>query len=150
MSFSNPVSLILFLNFLATLSADCNSLTREPLDHQGSPQSHFFFFFFRPHCAARRILVPWPGIKPVPPSFEVQLVNHWTSSEIPKVSLLVLPSTLILSFTEILLILLIFRKIEKTVIYWTCAFGHKGPSWECGTPHGNWDYLARIPWWLRW
>ena len=80
----------------------------------------------------------------------MQSVNHWTSREIPEVSLLVLPSTLILSFTEILLVLLTFGKTETTIIYWTCAFGHKGPSWECGTPHGKWDYLARIHWWLRW
>ena len=41
-------------------------------------------FFFWPHCVARRILVPWPGIKPVPPAVEVQSLNHWTTREVPE------------------------------------------------------------------
>ena len=28
-------------------------------------------------------LVPWPGIKPMPPALEVWSLNHWTSREIP-------------------------------------------------------------------
>ena len=32
----------------------------------------FFFFFFWPYSAACRILVPWPGIEPVPPAMEAQ------------------------------------------------------------------------------
>ena len=29
------------------------------------------------------ILVPRPGIKPVPPAVEAQSLNHWTSREVP-------------------------------------------------------------------
>ena len=29
------------------------------------------------------ILVPWPGIKPVPPAMEAQSLNHWTDREVP-------------------------------------------------------------------
>ena len=29
-----------------------------------------------------QILVPWPGIKPVPPALEVQSLNHWTFREV--------------------------------------------------------------------
>ena len=32
---------------------------------------------------ACRILVPWPGIEPVPPAVEVQSFNHWTTNEVP-------------------------------------------------------------------
>ena len=39
----------------------------------------FFFFFFWP----RGILVPWPGIEPVPPAVEAQSPNHWTAREFP-------------------------------------------------------------------
>lgn len=46
------------------------------------------------------------------------------------------------SHTEILLILLLFRKRKMTVIYWRCALGCQGSSWECGIPHGNRDYMA--------
>ena len=38
-------------------------------------------FFFFPHCKAFRILVPWPGIKPVSPEVEAQSPNHWTTRE---------------------------------------------------------------------
>ena len=37
-----------------------------------------YLFFFWPHHAACWILVPWPGIKPVPPALEVRSLNHWT------------------------------------------------------------------------
>ena len=36
-----------------------------------------FFFFLFGH-RARGILVPWPGVKPVPPALERQSLNHWT------------------------------------------------------------------------
>ena len=42
---------------------------------------HFNFFFW-PHCVARRILVPQPGIKPLPPAVEGQSLNHWTIREV--------------------------------------------------------------------
>ena len=42
----------------------------------------FFFFFFFGHMACR-ILVPRPGIKPLPPALEAQSLNHWTAREVP-------------------------------------------------------------------
>ena len=36
------------------------------------------------HCsAACGILIPQPGIEPMPPALEVQSFNHWTSKETP-------------------------------------------------------------------
>ena len=32
---------------------------------------------------ACRILVPQPGIEPVPPAVEVWSLNHWTTKEVP-------------------------------------------------------------------
>ena len=43
----------------------------------------YFIFFFWPHHAACGILVPWPGIKPMPPAVEVRSLNHWTTWEVP-------------------------------------------------------------------
>ena len=40
-------------------------------------------FIFWPHHAACRILVPRPGIKPVPPAVETWSLNHWTAREVP-------------------------------------------------------------------
>ena len=42
-----------------------------------------FNFNFWLHCAACGILVPQPGIEPVPPALEVQSLNHWTAREVP-------------------------------------------------------------------
>ena len=43
------------------------------------------FFFFWPHLAACRILVPWPGMEPTPPAVEAWNLNHWTAREVPTV-----------------------------------------------------------------
>ena len=40
-------------------------------------------FFFWPCHAAYGILVPQPGIEPVPPAVEVRSPNHWTAREFP-------------------------------------------------------------------
>ena len=45
---------------------------------------HFFFFLiFWPHQVACGILVPQPGIEPVPPAVEAQSLNHRTAREVP-------------------------------------------------------------------
>ena len=35
------------------------------------------------------VLVPQPGIKPVPPAVEAQSPNHWTTREVPLIIILV-------------------------------------------------------------
>ena len=46
--------------------------------------SYFIYLlFFWPHRAACGILVPRPGIKPVPSAVEAQSPNHWTTREFP-------------------------------------------------------------------
>ena len=47
--------------------------------------AHFYFLFssFWPHHTPCGILVPWPGIEPVPPAVEVQSLSHWTAREVP-------------------------------------------------------------------
>ena len=45
---------------------------------------HFYlnlFIYLLPHCRAPRILVPQPGIEPVPPAVEVHSPNHWPARE---------------------------------------------------------------------
>ena len=42
-----------------------------------------FFFFLWQHHSAWGILVPWPGIKPMPPEVEAWSLNHWTAREFP-------------------------------------------------------------------
>ena len=45
-----------------------------------------FFFFFCLRPAACRILVPQPGIKPMPPAMEAQSLNHWTTRDVPNMA----------------------------------------------------------------
>ena len=40
-------------------------------------------FFFFGHTAVCGILVPGPGIKPMPTAVEAQSLNHWTTREVP-------------------------------------------------------------------
>ena len=42
----------------------------------------FYFIFF----VAYKILVPRPGIKPVPPALKARSFNHWTTREVPLTS----------------------------------------------------------------
>ena len=44
----------------------------------------YFFFFFWPCCAACGIIIPWPGIEPMPPAMAMQSLNHWTAREVPE------------------------------------------------------------------
>ena len=43
---------------------------------------------FWPRCPACGILVPRPGIEPMPPALEAQKLNHWTAREVPTISFL--------------------------------------------------------------
>ena len=36
-----------------------------------------------PHCRAYGLLIPWPGIKPMPSALEAWNFNHWTTKEVP-------------------------------------------------------------------
>ena len=47
------------------------------------PPTLYFFFFFWPCRAACGILVPGPGIEPMPPAVEAQSPNHWEAREVP-------------------------------------------------------------------
>ena len=57
-----------------------------------------FNFNFWLHCAACGILVPQPGIEPVPPALEVQSLNYRSAKEVP--SLLFLYSVLGIPYTS--------------------------------------------------
>ena len=39
--------------------------------------------FCWPYLAACRILVPQPGMEPLPPTLGEQTLNHWTTREVP-------------------------------------------------------------------
>ena len=56
------------------------------------------FLVFWPHHAACGILVPLPGIEPVPPAVKVWSLNHWTTREIPHFLLCVPLCQISLSF----------------------------------------------------
>ena len=45
-------------------------------------QTVWLLLLFWPCSMTCGILVPWPGIKPVPLALEVWILNHWTTKEI--------------------------------------------------------------------
>ena len=46
----------------------------------------FFLFLAEPYAACG-ILVPQPGIEPMPPAMEGWILNHWTAREVPSTHL---------------------------------------------------------------
>ena len=42
---------------------------------------YFYLFIFLPLHTACRILLPWPGIKPMSPALGTWSLNHWTTRE---------------------------------------------------------------------
>ena len=48
----------------------------------------FLFFFFWPRRATCSIPVPRPGKEPAPPTLEARSLNHWTTREVPRDSIL--------------------------------------------------------------
>ena len=44
----------------------------------------YYYHFGGPHHAACRILVPRPGIEPMPPAVEAGSLSHWTAREVPQ------------------------------------------------------------------
>ena len=46
----------------------------------------FIYLFFWLHHAARGILVPQPGIEPMPPELGAWSLNHWTTREVPEMN----------------------------------------------------------------
>ena len=59
-------------------------MTSSSLNYLCKGLMFLFLFFFLPHCTACRILVPRPGIEPVPSAVEAWSLNHWTTREVPK------------------------------------------------------------------
>ena len=61
--------------------------TNTEMHHQRtSIMNHCHIFLFWLCCGACRILVPRPGIEPVPPAVEVWGPNHWTTGNFPPVT----------------------------------------------------------------
>ena len=84
-----PSSLLCYFMLLdLLLTQKVRSLAMSPMS---SIQGQFvlwlttvlFLFFFLPYHLAYGILVPQPGIEPMPPDLGAQSLNHWTTKEIP-------------------------------------------------------------------
>ena len=59
-------------------------MCRDPLDLLGCLSSYSFFIFWpRFGHAAYGILVPQPGVEPVPPAVEARRLQPWATREVP-------------------------------------------------------------------
>ena len=47
-------------------------------------KKNFLKKIFWLNCVAYGILVPQPGIEPMPPALKVWSLNHWTAGEVPQ------------------------------------------------------------------
>ena len=45
--------------------------------------SPFIYHFLLAESHRIEVLVPQPGLKPMPPAVEVQSLNHWTTRAVP-------------------------------------------------------------------
>ncbi|XP_073665439.1 solute carrier family 22 member 18 isoform X11 [Tursiops truncatus] len=66
-----------------TPTPDSSSHQADETGPQTSGWGHLSSHPAGPCCAACGILVPQPGIEPVPPAAEAQSLNHWTAREVP-------------------------------------------------------------------
>ena len=73
-SFSTCYMFICFLKHCFLLPLDCKL-------HENRNFLNFILSFWLPHVACG-ILVPWPGIEPMPPALEAQSLNHLTAREV--------------------------------------------------------------------
>ena len=46
---------------------------------------NYYFLIFWPCCMSFRILVLWPGFKPLPPALAAWSLNHWITQEVSEV-----------------------------------------------------------------
>ena len=51
-----------------------------------TPPGKPLFIYLWLHYVACRMLVPQPGIEPVPPALEVQSSNHWITRGVPQIT----------------------------------------------------------------
>ena len=71
------------------------------LNHTPRDIDHLLFIYFFLLCMACGILVPQPGIEPVPSTVKVWSPNHWTAREFPWASFHVLTGHLYILFEEV-------------------------------------------------
>ena len=93
--------------------------------------SHFFIYkiFILFLAAPSDILVPWPGIEPVPPALVTWSLKHWTTREVP-----------LATFLKVFL----FQCLLWVSPTWTAAT----PMKQCSAPDSLWHpicSLARFP-----
>ena len=76
--------LLLFLHQVSLLDNPLQTKKKKIKTNQQN-RTHAFkkFIYFWPHCTACGILVPSPGMEPMPPAVEARSLNHWTAREVP-------------------------------------------------------------------
>ena len=82
-------------------------------------------FFFWPRHAACGILVPRPGMEPVPPAVEARSLNRWTTREVPANTVwLCMPCNLCASimsvscFPKLIFVLFNFLILKVSTLYY--------------------------------
>ena len=87
----SPVVRILcfIVNSLGSISGWGIKISAPPLPAKKKKQkrnvktNYYYYFFFQLCHAAYGILVPQPGIEPMPSALGAQILNYWTIREVP-------------------------------------------------------------------
>ena len=72
-------------NLLYTTENKYSTIKIDATHYTGYMSSNysFYYYFGRPCHVACGILVPQPGIEPMPPAVEAYSLNRWTVREVP-------------------------------------------------------------------
>ena len=113
--------------------------------HEGSPWNLYFYvkpsnscfcvFFFWLCCVACGILVPWPGIKPMPPTVESESLNHWIARDV-------------LEIFEVLKTHY-WKNVQTRQNHWVCWIWSVGHQFATFVQARRQDPCKNSPWKLR-
>ena len=109
--------------------------------HYQSRYIYIYIYLFRLYHVAWGILVPWPGIKPVPPAVEAGSPNQWTARELPPSRSLTILSLSSLTYETpswfmltLFIYLFIFGCVRSQVQHMGPSLRHVGSSTAAWAP----------------
>ena len=102
------------------------------------------FFFFRLYHLACRILVPGPGIEPVPPAVETWSLKHWTTRAFP-ILVFFFFSIRLLAFFWASLVVQMVKNPPAMWETWVRSLG-----WEDPLEKGTATHSSILPWRIPW
>ena len=105
-------------------------------DFRHKHSSYFYWNFFWPCGKTCGMLVSWPVIEPAPPTQEAQNLNHWTTREVPAISIQI---GNFLALEDCVLIISVFQRQICSGNWWRGCWGTIVGSQPV-------DWCEKLPW----